>query len=100
MEVESNSATLKASVSGFSILIVDDESATRELCRDIALEMGLEVRTASTTDEALQILDEAAVDIVVTDLRVPELGGSRASEAHQLEPAAYFCHGAHPIRDD
>ena len=75
MEVEANPANLKTSASGFSILIVDDESATRELCRDIALEIGLEVRTASTTDEALEILEESAVDIVVTDLRVPELGG-------------------------
>jgi two-component system response regulator HydG len=75
VELETNPAGLKTSATGFSILIVDDESATRELCRDIALEMGLEVRTASTTDEALGILEETMVDIVVTDLRVPQLGG-------------------------
>lgn len=75
MEVEANPESLKTSAAGFSILIVDDEGATRELCRDIASEMGLEVRTASTTDEALGILDESAIDIVVTDLRVPQLGG-------------------------
>jgi two-component system response regulator HydG len=33
------------------------------------------VRTASTTDEALEILEQSPVDIVVTDLKVPELGG-------------------------
>jgi two-component system response regulator HydG len=45
------------------------------LCRDIACEMGLEVHTASTTNEALELLEQSPVDIVVTDLKVPQLGG-------------------------
>lgn len=75
MDIEPKPANLKASTVGVSILIVDDEDATRQLCRDIASEIGLEVRTASTTDEALEILEQSPVDIVVTDLKVPELGG-------------------------
>ena len=38
-------------------------------------EMGLEVHTASTTNEALELLEQSPVDIVVTDLKVPQLGG-------------------------
>jgi DNA-binding NtrC family response regulator len=75
VDVEAKPANLKTSAAGLSILIVDDEDATRQLCRDIASEIGLEVRTASTTDEALEILEQSPVDIVVTDLMVPELGG-------------------------
>ena len=75
MEVDAKSANAKTSAAGFSILIVDDEDATRELCRDIASEMGLKVHTASTTNEALELLERSPVDIVVTDLRVPQLGG-------------------------
>jgi DNA-binding NtrC family response regulator len=75
VDIEPKPANLKASAVGLSILIVDDEDATRQLCRDIASEIGLEVRTASTTDEALEILEQSPVDIVVTDLMVPELGG-------------------------
>jgi DNA-binding NtrC family response regulator len=75
VDVEAKPANLKTSAAGLSILIVDDEDATRQLCRDIASEIGLEVRTASTTDEALEILEQSPVDIVVTDLRVPQLGG-------------------------
>lgn len=56
-------------------LIVDDEDKTRILCRDIALESGLQARAASTTEQALDLLDQYPVDIVVTDLRVPQLGG-------------------------
>lgn len=58
-----------------TVLIVDDEGATRDLCREVASESGLSTRTASTTEEALEILDQFPVDIVLTDLKVPELGG-------------------------
>ena len=58
MEIEAKPASHKIDAAGLSILIVDDEDATRELCRDIALEMGLEVHTASTTSEALDRLEE------------------------------------------
>ena len=61
--------------SPFVVLVVDDEEATRKVCTDVAEEAGLRVRPARTTEEALEILDQVPVDIVVTDLRVPELGG-------------------------
>ena len=56
-------------------LIVDDENATRDLCRDVVADSGLRARTASTTEQALEILEQFPVDIVITDLRVPQMGG-------------------------
>jgi DNA-binding NtrC family response regulator len=56
-------------------LIVDDEDKTRILCREVASESGLQARTAATTEQALDLLEQFPVDIVVTDLRVPQLGG-------------------------
>ncbi len=61
--------------SGISVLVVDDEDSARELCSDIALEAGLGVRTCATTEQALEILEQLPLDIVLTDLKVPELGG-------------------------
>ncbi|HKV04178.1 MAG TPA: sigma-54 dependent transcriptional regulator [Candidatus Acidoferrales bacterium] len=58
-----------------SVLIVDDEDATRTLCRDIVADSGLRARTASTTEQAMDVLDQYPTDIVITDLRVPQLGG-------------------------
>ena len=58
-----------------TVLIVDDEDDVRNLCRDVVADSGLRTRTASTTEQALEILDQFAVDIVITDLRVPLLGG-------------------------
>ena len=57
------------------ILVVDDEDATRRLCCDVATEAGYKALAVPTTEAALEILDEEPVDIVLTDLRVPQLGG-------------------------
>jgi two-component system response regulator HydG len=59
----------------FTVLVVDDEETSRSLCAEIASDAGLRVRPASTTEEALEILEQVPVDIVVTDMRIPELGG-------------------------
>lgn len=58
-----------------SVLIVDDEKSTGSLCGEIAREAGLEVHLAETTEQALELLDRTPVDILLTDLKVPELGG-------------------------
>jgi DNA-binding NtrC family response regulator len=59
----------------FTVLVVDDEEVARNLCGEVASAAGLRVRTASTTEQALEILEQFPVDIALTDLRVPELGG-------------------------
>jgi DNA-binding NtrC family response regulator len=58
-----------------SVLIVDDEDTTRNLCRDVVTDSGMRARTASTTEQALEILEQYPIDIVLTDLRVPQAGG-------------------------
>jgi DNA-binding NtrC family response regulator len=61
--------------SAVSVLIVDDEDSARNLCSEVASESGLRVRTAATTEQALDILEQFPVDILITDLKVPLLGG-------------------------
>src|SRR5579862_1724177 len=56
-------------------LIVDDESQARIVCQDVLESAGLRARTASTTEEALAAMEESPVDIVITDLQVPQIGG-------------------------
>src|ERR1700674_5901179 len=72
---ETKVETLAARSAPLSLLVVDDEVATRNLCRDVAADAGLQVYVAPTTEEALEILDQFPVDIVVTDLQVPQIGG-------------------------
>src|SRR5258708_32221820 len=58
-----------------NLLIVDDQVTTRELCNDVALGAGLHVYASATTEQALEILEQYPIDIVLTDLKVPEIGG-------------------------
>jgi DNA-binding NtrC family response regulator len=58
-----------------TVLVVDDEESARSLCVDVASESGMRVKSAGTTEQALEILSQYPVDIVITDLRVPEMGG-------------------------
>jgi len=77
METESN-AVLETYVhrsTALTLLVVDDEVTTGNLCRDVAADAGLQVHVAATTEEALEILEQFPIDIVVTDLQVPQIGG-------------------------
>jgi DNA-binding NtrC family response regulator len=58
-----------------TVLVVDQEVATRHLCRDVVADFGLRTRTASTTEQAMEILKEHSIDVIITDLNVPQLGG-------------------------
>ena len=58
------------------ILAVDDQRYFRELLEGMLTEEGFEVQTASGGAEALEILDRAAFDILLTDLVMPEMDGN------------------------
>jgi DNA-binding NtrC family response regulator len=70
--IPSSSEKLSAPV---TVLVVDDESQARSICLNVVEDVGLRARTASTTEEALAAMDESPVDIVITDLQVPRMGG-------------------------
>jgi len=58
-----------------SILIVDDEQTIRETCSAVAEQCGMKATGVSTAEEALEILEHSAVDIVLTDLKLPQTNG-------------------------
>lgn len=57
-----------------TVLIVDDEQSILSLCGDLAADCGWNAQTASTTDEALNILGRIHIDCLITDIRVPRGG--------------------------
>lgn len=57
------------------ILIVDDDAFFRVLCSDILTNGGFLVKTASSGNEALNIIENDDVDIVITDLVMPDVSG-------------------------
>ncbi|MEK6532137.1 MAG: diguanylate cyclase [Deltaproteobacteria bacterium] len=57
------------------ILIVDDDGFFRTLCSDILSAKGYSVKTASSGLEATKIIEKEPMDIVITDLVMPDIGG-------------------------
>ncbi|RZI86650.1 MAG: PAS domain S-box protein [Rubrivivax sp.] len=58
------------------ILVVDDEPELTSLMRDMLEGAGYEVATAESGAVALELLDMARFDAVVSDLRMPDMDGS------------------------
>src|ERR1700675_946954 len=58
-----------------NILIVDDEPAIREACAEVAQQSGMKATAVSSAEEALEVLEHAAVDIVLTDLMLQQTSG-------------------------
>jgi DNA-binding NtrC family response regulator len=57
------------------IMIVDDEAAIRESLAEALANQPGEVQTAADGKQALELLSRAAPDIVLTDVRMPEMDG-------------------------
>jgi DNA-binding NtrC family response regulator len=60
---------------GVQILVVDDRESVREVLREQLCELGYSVLEASDGLEALALLKRVAIDLVVSDLRMPRLDG-------------------------
>jgi len=65
---------------GKKILIVDDCGTTRKLLSYIIKERGYAILGASNGIEALEVLAANPVDLVVTDLNMPQMDGFELSK--------------------
>ncbi len=57
------------------LLVVDDEQSIRKLCVTIGNSLGFTCSDAESAEAALQHLDTAAPDLILTDLKLPNLSG-------------------------
>ena len=57
------------------ILVVDDERTLRDIVSRALRKLGHRLVTASNGEEALALLAEQAFDLVLTDLKMPKMGG-------------------------
>jgi two-component system CheB/CheR fusion protein len=60
---------------GVRVLAVDDEADMRELLKTILTQCGAEVTITANAREALEALEQATFDVLVSDIRMPEEDG-------------------------
>jgi len=58
-----------------SILIVDDELSMREFLKILLDKEGYQTETANDGESALKLLTDNAFDLIVTDIKMPGMGG-------------------------
>ena len=77
MEVASNRKQIQGAHS-LSVLVIDDEKAVRESCRDAAQLNGFNTTVAESAEQAYKILDSQPADIILLDLKLPGACGLEA----------------------
>jgi CheY-like chemotaxis protein len=63
------------------VLLVEDDDDNRELMAEVLASMGWQVVAAASGQEALKALAEGPVDVVVSDVGMPGMGGIELAKA-------------------
>lgn len=64
-------------LSPIRVLLVDDEPAIRRALRTSLAEMGFSITEASRGEEAIQLVQSQAFDVVLLDINMPGIGGMK-----------------------
>jgi two-component system OmpR family response regulator len=68
-------------MSPLRVLLVEDDDDNRELMAEVLASSGCEVLSAATGQDGLRTLSESSVDVVVTDVGMPGMGGLEMAKA-------------------
>jgi len=74
-EDETSETGRKSAPSRANVLVVDDEEGIRETIQEAVRHAGYSCRTAANGEEALQLLENEQVDLMIADIRMPGLNG-------------------------
>ncbi len=58
-----------------TILMVDDARFFRELMLDLLADSGANLKTADNAEEALQVLQQEVIDLLIVDINLPDKNG-------------------------
>jgi PAS domain S-box-containing protein len=60
---------------GATVLLVEDDELIRATTAEMLSEVGCQTKEAGTAEEALKILDDGPVDVLLTDVGLPRISG-------------------------
>jgi two-component system cell cycle response regulator DivK len=75
-------------VAGFLVLIVDDNEKNVKLARDVLRFAGFRTLEAGTAAEGISLALEHIPDVVLMDIRLPDMDGTEAVRRLKDEPRA------------
>ncbi|NQT20837.1 MAG: sigma-54-dependent Fis family transcriptional regulator [Planctomycetes bacterium] len=70
--------------SDFDILVIDDDPAIRDSCRQVLLREGYRVRLSEDAETGLAFVQEKAYDLILLDLKMPGMDGLNVLERIKL----------------
>jgi CheY-like chemotaxis protein len=68
-------------MSALRVLLVEDDDDNRELMAEVLTSCGYEVLSAASGQDGLKTLSERSIDVVVTDVGMPGMGGLEVAKA-------------------
>jgi DNA-binding response OmpR family regulator len=72
------------------VLVVDDESQIRDLLKEFLAEQAYEVTLASNGKEAIDLTEKEHPDVILLDLKMPEMDGIAACQRLKEQPKTQF----------
>jgi signal transduction histidine kinase/ActR/RegA family two-component response regulator len=73
-------------VAGLRVLVVDDEQDARDLVAALLSDHGIQVRVAASASEALDLLGMHEVDVLISDISMPDMDGYGLVQTMRTRP--------------
>ncbi len=82
-----NPHVLPEGLQGVTVLVVDDEADARDLLQVLLESRGMVVHVAASAAEALEALERAVPDVIISDIGMPNLDGYALIEKIRASPS-------------
>jgi len=79
LKQEEKKSAVKSEAASSSILVIDDEEMVRNILGNLLMQSGHNVFKAASGKEGLEIFNQGGIDLVFTDIGMPEMSGWEVS---------------------
>lgn len=86
-----NKAAIKEKIKDYSVMFVDDEQVVTEIMKNILPHLFKEVHYATNGIDGLDMYTRKPVDLIITDISMPQLNGIEMIEKIKLQSSDIKC---------
>ena len=81
-----------------NILVVDDDNLVNEFVTETLKRLNYSVSSATSGAEALEMIESRDFDLVLSDVRMPEMDGITLLEKNQIDHSRYSSRDSDRVR--